>query len=343
MDWPVHVLPFDPLAENSSRRWVQRLLNVSTGNYLGTAAREKKMILELVGRRRPHAILCHFGHIALRLLPVATKAGIPLIAHFHGLDVSSALRNRWYRWSLLRHLNKFAAVIVVGSHQYEWMLEQGVNRSRVHLIPCGVPTQVFTPATQTRDGQTLQLVTVSQLVEHKGVNYSILAFAEVLKHHPFAKLSIVGDGRKRPDLEDLVHQLGIVERVRFLGPLPSDRVLEILRESDIFLQHSLHGSTGTAEGFGVSIAEAAACALPVVVTDCGGIRDQVIGDVTGFVVRQRDVAQMAQAILRLAEEPQLRRSMGSAGRHRVVEMFDTERQVAKLEQVVLSTLPYARP
>jgi glycosyltransferase involved in cell wall biosynthesis len=75
--------------------------------------------------------------------------------------------------------------------------------------------------------------------------------------------------------------------------------------------------------------------MPVVATDCRGIPDQVVDGVTGFLVPQRDVSAMAAAMARLAGESDLRRRLGKAGRERAVEMFDTKKQIAKLEDVLL--------
>src|SRR5690606_39210585 len=116
-----------------------------------------------------------FGQIALRILPLATMGGIPLVAHFHGLDLSSLLRNRWYRWSLLRCLSSFDAIVVVGSHQRKWLVEHGADPEKVYLIPCGVPTSDFQPLPRPA-GEQCRFIAVSRLVEGKGLEFSLRAF-----------------------------------------------------------------------------------------------------------------------------------------------------------------------
>ena len=86
---------------------------------------------------------------------------------------------------------------------------------------------------------------------------------------------------------------------------------------------------------GVSVAEAAATGLPIVATRCGGIVDQVIDGKTGFLVEQRDVDGMAEYMVKLGLEPDLRTKMGQAGRERMVAEFDTQKQIAELESVLL--------
>ena len=170
-------------------------------NFYGSVGREFKHLGDLAAHHRPQVMLCHFGSAALRLLPVAEKLGIPLVAHFHGQDVSSSLRNRWYRWSIIPALSRFAAVVVVGSHQRQWMLRHGVPEERVHLIPCGVPTEQFRPAGAQRTDGVVQFVAVSRLVAWKGVDYTLRAFAAVHAAVPQARLAIVGDGPDRRALE----------------------------------------------------------------------------------------------------------------------------------------------
>jgi glycosyltransferase involved in cell wall biosynthesis len=330
---PVHVQPFDLLQSNGPGRWLRRLRNAPQGNFYATMGAERRALENLLLETRPSVILCHFGHTALRILPAATAHRVPLVAHFHGFDASSALRNRWYRWSLLRSLKKFAAVVVVGSHQRQWMLDHGVPSSKVHLIPCGVPTAEFSPAPRPVRN-TIRFLTVSRLVENKGLSYSLRAFAAVCQRGVSAELVVVGEGPDRPALEKLTQELRL-DGVTFRGALPPSQVKQEMQEADIFVQHSLVDSSGSCEGFGVSIAEAMSMELPIIATRLGGIPDQVIDDGTGILVSPKSVEAMAVAMYELAQDPQRRAALGKAGRQRVVEYFDTARQIAQLEDVML--------
>lgn len=336
-DERVTVVPYPEEPNDGGFRYLHRARNIGTRNFYGSVGQERRWIMDQAGGQPPEAILCHFGHIALRLLPVAEALMVPLVAHFHGLDLSSGLRNKWYRWSLLGHIRRFSDVVVVGSHQKKWMLDHGMPRHRVHLIPCGVPTSDFQPAINVpRRG--IRFITVSRLTEFKGVDYSIRAFAILLQRAPDATLTIIGDGPEFSRLSDLVTTLGLADRVIMAGSLPQSAVRRHLQDSDVFLQHSLVGRNGWVEGFGVSIAEAAACGLPVVVTECGGIIDQVVDGQTGFVIAQRDVSAMAAAMVRLSEDRELRIRLGAAARERMESRFDTPGQTEKLERVLMTAM-----
>ena len=325
--------PEDP--QEGPGRWLWRLRNLPSGNLYGTQGDEARRLCAYLQRVCPSVILTHFGQTGLRLLPVAQAEGIPLVVHFHGLDISSSLNNRYYRWSLQRSIRRFAAIVCVGSHQRTKLIDLGADPTRIHLIPCGVPTAEFVSSARPAV-RAPTFVSVSRLVEWKGVHHTIGAFALLAQTQPEARLVIVGDGPQADELKKIATEHGITDRVRFTGSQTAAQVREHLQAADVFLQHSLNHSSGWFEGFGVSIAEASAMGLPVVVSQCGGITDQVINGETGFVVPQRDENAMAAAMARLAENPALRAQMGAAGRHRMISEFDTALLVSRLEQLLVN-------
>ena len=333
--FPITELPFNLAATVGTRRWVERLYRAPSGNFARGSRDEEWCLEQLLDRVRPDVVLAHFGDVGLRLLPITSRRGVPLVLHVHGADVSSRLaRDRWYRWSLKRSLPRFSAVVVVGSHQREWVSKQGVAEHRLHLIPCGVPVARFSPQRRSkREG--VRFITVCRLVPQKGVAQCIDAFARVHREFEHSTLYVVGDGPERSRLEALAADYGLRDAVTFTGALNSQEVRDQMQEADVFLQHSLTHASGWVEGFGVSIAEAASMALPVVVTRSGGIPDQVIDGVTGYLVEERDVRAMARAMRRLAGSQEQRQRMGDAGRARMIKCFDTDRQVAQLERVLV--------
>jgi glycosyltransferase involved in cell wall biosynthesis len=331
----VTVLPHEAAPYEGSSRWVHRLLNAPGGNFFAARGAERAALSALVERTRPGAILCHFGDIAMRLLPVARAHAMPLVAHFHGIQQN--LDNYWFRKSLLATLPEFAAVVVVGSQEREWLLRYGVEPGRIHLIPCGAPADVFRPREQGRPGP-VRFALASRLVDEKGVEYSIRAFALAARRLPGCELHLFGDGPLRARLESLVGAEGLRERVFFRGFLAENELSEQLPAFDVFVQHSLTMPDGWVEGFGVSVAEASASGLPVIVSACGGLLDQVIEGYNGIVVPQRDVRAMSDAMCALAADPALRERIGANGRQRVLQHYDSSGQIKRLEEVMLRAI-----
>jgi glycosyltransferase involved in cell wall biosynthesis len=112
----------------------------------------------------------------------------------------------------------------------------------------------------------------------------------------------------------LVDQRGMLDRFRFTGQV--NDVAPFLRASDIFVLPSYR------EGFPRSVIEAMGCGLPVVTTDIRGCREAVVNNVTGFICPARDSSQLTERVLRLLDDPELRREMGARGRARAVELYD---------------------
>jgi glycosyltransferase involved in cell wall biosynthesis len=328
IDLPVHVLRCDPTPYDGSGRWALRAANLPGRNFYAARGGEYREVKALLQSLRPSALLCYYGDVALRTVDVAHELGIPTIAYVHGgFDLQ---RNRWYRWSLKSRLHHFAQVVVVNENERSWMVAAGVPRDKVHVIPCGAPTDVFLPARERSPGG-VRFVLASRLVEQKGCQESLRAFAEVARGSDDASLDVYGDGPELAELTRLVEAHQLQDRVRFHGYVDSAKLARVLPLHDVFLQHSLHN-----EGSPVSIVEAMSCGLPVVTTAVGGIPDMVADGSTGFLVGERDVPAMAQAMLRLTESADLRAHMGRNARSRAVESFDAAVLAHRLEQVVIS-------
>ncbi len=326
-----------PIIRTDSGRWLQRFVNLVDGNLFAADQRSIEHISSVISSHRSNVILAHFGHTGLYMLPVAKQLGIPIILHFHGTDVSTILtKNRWYRQSIRNCLKDFHACIVVGSHQRERLRSFGMPTQHVSLLPCGVPTELFTPAT-TRQRKLFRFAIVARLVKQKGVDISIKAFARAFDQGADAELVIVGAGPERPALESLVASLSLGEKVRFLGVMSERNVVEVLYDCDALLNHSV-SINGSVEGFGVAVAEASACGLPVIVSACGGLIDQVNDGETGIIVPIGDVDTMAVAMRELALDRELARKYGQAGRRRMREQFDSRHLSSKLHSLLLEAI-----
>ena len=105
-----------------------------------------------------------------------------------------------------------------------------------------------------------------------------------------------------------IHQLGVADRVEFLGFVADERKLELFRTSWI------HGLTSPKEGWGIANIEAAACGTPTISSDSPGLREAVVHGETGLLVPHGDVQALTEAIGTLVRNPELRRTMGEKAR-----------------------------
>jgi glycosyltransferase involved in cell wall biosynthesis len=202
---------------------------------------------------------------------------------------------------------------------------------RVIVVPYGVDLTRFCP--RPREERTPVVIgAVSRLSPEKGFEHLLRAVAMLRDRGVDATLVLAGGGPSRAALERLASQLSITPRVRFLGDLAHEDVPAALQRMDIFAMPS------TWEGFGVSAVEASAMQLPVVASNIHGIPDVVVDGETGLLVPPRDPAALANALERLAGNPELRRRMGAAGRAFVAAHYrweDNAAQMAALYQRAL--------
>ncbi|MGA2409559.1 MAG: glycosyltransferase family 4 protein [Candidatus Binataceae bacterium] len=213
------------------------------------------------------------------------------------------------------------------------LVRAGVDRRRIALVPSGVDCVRFAPpdpavrrAARKALGLTCDRVavgTVGMLEERKGHRYLIGAIASARSQEagvPDLRCLIVGEGSLLAELANQITALEAAglpsETIRLLGPC--DDPYPILAALDIFVMPSL------AEGLGVAALEAMACGLPVIASAAGGLRDLVEHQVNGLLVPPGDTPALAQSIVELAADRELRTLMGSAGRARVAADFSME-------------------
>ena len=225
-----------------------------------------------------------------------------------------------------------AAVHCVSEAVKKEAVALGLDPSKAHVIRPAVDPGFFCPGAFPRpDRVTFQVVTTGTLNWKKGYEYALSALRRLLDRGIPAHLNIIGEGGERPRILYTMHDLELETHVRLLGHLPPEKVRDHLQRADVFVLSSL------SEGISNAVLEAMACGLPVVTTDCGGMREAVTDGVEGFVVPMRDPDAMADALACLAAAPEQRRAMGTAGRQRIVEEFTLDRQigqfVALLEEV----------
>jgi glycosyltransferase involved in cell wall biosynthesis len=176
----------------------------------------------------------------------------------------------------------------------------------------------------------LRMLSIGRLLHWKGFYLAIDGFARLHQQFADAEYTIVGTGPERANLERLARELGVSDKVRFLGAIPRSEVLAELGRSDVLVHPSLHDSSGW-----VCI-EAMASGRPVICLDCGGPATQVTAESGCRVPADSPVAAItgiADAMLALAQDPELRRRLGEGGKRRVAADFNSERMAISLAAI----------
>ena len=176
---------------------------------------------------------------------------------------------------------------------------------------------------QKSSHETIRLITVARLAWQKGHEFALDAVKKVRTAGIPVEYIVVGDGEYKLAVIFAARQWGLLENeiVKFTGIVPREKVVAYLHEADIMIHAALE------EGFCNAVIEGQAAELPVIVSDAGGLPENVEDGVTGFVVPRRDPDAMAEKIVLLAKDPELRRRMGKAGRERALKMYDINAQI----------------
>lgn len=204
----------------------------------------------------------------------------------------------------------------------------GFSAARIELIPNGIDLDRFPPGTdrgelRSRIGLDPQRTLIACIARfHPVKDHATLlrAFARVADAHADADLLLAGDGTLRQELEQLSADLGVSERVHFLGVRRD--VADILRAADLFCMTSL------SEAASLTILEAMAAELPVVVTAVGGNPELVRDGIDGRLVSRGDDQAVAAALSELIADRESAAAMGAAARVRVVAEFDLDQTIA---------------
>jgi len=204
---------------------------------------------------------------------------------------------------------------------------------RVSVIPqFGVDPELFSPRPSRASEQILRVGYAGRLVPEKGLMLLVEACARMTAE---VKLTLLGEGPSRADVESTARRLGFHERISIRGVVPSAEMPEALRELDVLVLPSL-SQPNWAEQFGRVLVEAMACGLAVVGSDCGEI-PYVIGD-AGLLFPEGDVDALAAALDRLATDSQLRAQLSARGRQRVLDRFTQAKIASDTVEVYRSVL-----
>ncbi|MCH7548955.1 MAG: glycosyltransferase family 4 protein [Candidatus Krumholzibacteriota bacterium] len=193
-----------------------------------------------------------------------------------------------------------------------------------HTDPEAIRTEKDIPADR------VVVTFVGNLLEHKGLADVILSLVEQpdMPWH----LLVVGGGPEEERCRKLLADAGLESRATFVGAVPASEVESLLAASDILTLPS------RIEGMPYVILEAMASSLPVVATSVYGIPEMVSDGDTGLLVAAGDRAALGQSLMRLIEDAELRRTLGTRARERFVQLFTLERQIASMEALYREVL-----
>ena len=281
---------------------------------------------------------------------VHERVGVKYGVLVHGGDMLKELHaihhSRFARRTAKALLGSAQAVVA----NSQWTREQAQKVLRelgldplaeqVKLVPLGTDPEQFKPGLDTRDVRARYrlngdpwVITVARLEPYKGIDMALKAVAECRRGGLNVNYLVVGAGKKKKTYVKLAEELDIAAAVRFVGNVPDPDLPLLLNAAAAYVGVSRRADGTRVEGFGVALAEASACGLPVIAGQSGGLAEAVRDGETGLVVDPDDPAAVAAALKRLLEDQLLARRLGQGGRKAVESLYNWDRVIRDLRDI----------
>ncbi|MDD5616297.1 MAG: glycosyltransferase family 4 protein [Candidatus Methanoperedens sp.] len=264
--------------------------------------------------------IIHLGDALLSPLGVLLKMSknVPVTVTVHALDV--IFPNRLYQFLIPRCLNRLDKIICVSRETMNECIIRGINPELCTVIPNGIDK--FYPIKYLEKKKMLKylinieignnkiLLSVGRLIERKGFHYFIKnTFPCIRKEFPGIIYLIVGSGKLKNKLNDIIMQLGFENEVFILQKIDDNSLNSLYQISDIFIMPNIPVK-GDMEGFGIVALEASSSGLPVVASNIEGIKDAIIDNKNGFLIDPYDNKRYIEVILDLLKNDTKRINFG---------------------------------
>jgi glycosyltransferase involved in cell wall biosynthesis len=271
---------------------------------------------EYIDMFQPDVIHSHLFESEMVLAHISLPLNTKRIVHFHDnmhqfrnlsfktFFYKSLLTEFFEKWIVAKNYPKNTTAIAISNNTEDYCKRNLPKNIGIELLHNAIDLAVFEKKDRTFSSNELTLI--GSLVENKGQLLAIHTIKELKDRGVILKLNLLGDGLERGMLENTVKELGLEKEVVFHGNIDSP---------ELFLQRSFcYLLTSKSEAFGLTIIEAMACGLPVVCTDGKGNRDLIKEGENGFMVWERDPKLLADKIILLFEDEDLRIEMGEKAR-----------------------------
>ncbi len=326
---PLHICMFADERSIHTRRWVRGLREMNHRVDLITLIKDKDdaiggislnatgkwsyltkigMLRSLVRGLNPDILHAHYAS-SFGFLASFVKHPRKILSVWGNDVIVFPYSNLLFKMMVKRSLKNTHYITATSEFLERAVKKLDSNVERTKVIPFGIDTAQFDYCRRTSRSK-MRIGIAKSLRPKYGVDVLIRAFYILSKSDDNVELLIAGKGEFESKYKELVKDLQLSERVRFLGFINHDNLPEFLHGIDIFAMPSI--SDG--ESFGVAALEASSTGLPVVATKVGGVPEVVMDDKTGLLVEPRNVSELAGALEKLIVNPDLRERMGRAGR-----------------------------
>jgi colanic acid/amylovoran biosynthesis glycosyltransferase len=269
-------------------------------------------------------IHCHYGtngNIAAMLKDIGILKG-KVSTVFHAYELTRHINSRGTH--IYDRLFRVGDIFLPISYRWKLKLEElGCPKEKIIVHRMGVdPNRFAYNDRRNIFNGSIKILTVARLVEKKGIEYAIKAFAAAFRDSNNIEYLIAGDGPLRTELSSLTDSLGVRNHVHLLGWKSQNEIVELMNDAHIFLLPSITGEDGDQEGLPVVLMEAMAQGIPIISTFHSGIPELVSDGVSGFLVPEKDISALSARLLEIVHNHELWSQFGKAGNSIIKKEFD---------------------
>ena len=336
----VHLISFRPFRDGKTEsvklHLLKRLqLQIRFISFLINLLFEVTQIRKLMKKINPDIVHAHYvseyGWLG------ALTGFHPFIASAWGSDVFIEQRKLKFSRILTKYaLKKVDLITCDGENSKDAIINLDINPKKIKIVYHGVDTRKFN--SKQKDKEFIKnlfgwekfpvVISVRFLVPKNDVETLIKAILLILKKIPNAKFIIGGEGPEEGYLKELAESLGISNSIRFVGWIPHDDLPKYLSSSDVYVTTSLLDG-----GISIATVDAMACELALVVTDIADNKKWIKDGENGFIVPTKNPKLLAEKVIYLLENKEIRKRFGEINRKIVKEKQNYEREMEKMEKL----------
>jgi colanic acid/amylovoran biosynthesis glycosyltransferase len=309
-------------------------------HFLKFSHPDQSRLIRYLNGLKPEVAHIHYGVEAILYAPVLELLNIPALVSFYGHDCTAFPKRgfgfgRFLLNSKVFKKNGVKIITAMSPDMKQDLVDLGCPDEKIRVHYHGIDTARFIMRREHREKGDVTFLIISMLSPKKGHDVLIRAFTEALQRTSIPiMLKIYGEGELEENIKATLAGIGN-DRMQYLGPLQfgSGEHLAALSSADVFIHPSRTSGKGEKEGIPGAVAEAMASGLPVITTLHAGIPYVVKNDETGLLVKENSVGDLANAIIRLAEDATLRQRLGKAARDYAQVTLDIRKKETELEEL----------
>lgn len=319
----------DLIKPNSLKPAFLKTLNISSGvkNKLVQAHRATELI-EFIERADMEPDLIHTHFSTKSKTPVYTVSelkNIPWTIEVHAYDIFQKDTIRFSR----KFLRKPDTVITISEYNKNYLREKFSLETPIYTVPVSINTEKFSPQGLEEKNK---IVSVARLVEKKGLEYGIEAFAEVKDEFPQLEYDIIGKGELMSELKEEAEKLEVIEDVNFRGHVSDEELVKSMEEAKIFLLPCIVAENGDRDGIPTVLKESMSLKTPCISTGVSGIPELIEDGEDGFVCEPKNIKEIASKIQKLIKSEDKRSEMGEKARQKIISEHSVSANIGKIEE-----------